>query len=180
MRNFRGEQDNTVSNSVHLYAFTDQDPQREAPGMVCPVPELRFQPCSLHRRIAGNTGWVAHGRAAPTRSKRRQDGDGVIVGIIGNELVGPFKVEDCVKIDSVGYTQFLEKNLMPWTKKKSVAFKKKMIFMQDNAPSHASKFTREWLAKKSIKEDHLMTWPPTSQPQPYRELLVTAEEGTLC
>ena len=83
-------------------------------------------------------------------------------GIIGNELVGPFKVEDGVKIDSAGYTQFLEKNLMPWMKKKSAAFKKNMVFMQDNAPFHASKFTREWLAKKGIKEDHLMTWSPAS------------------
>ena len=45
-------------------------------------------------------------------------------GIIGNELVGPFKVEDGVKIDLAVYTQFLEKNLMPQMKKKSAAFKK--------------------------------------------------------
>ena len=82
-------------------------------------------------------------------------------GII-NELVGPFKVQDCVKIDSAGYTQFLEKNLMPWMKKKSASFKKKIIFVQDNEPSHAFKFTREWLAKRGVKEDHLMTWPPAS------------------
>ena len=46
--------------------------------------------------------------------------------IIGNELVGPFKVEDGVKIDSAGYTQFFERNLMLWIKKKSAAFTKKM------------------------------------------------------
>ena len=73
-----------------------------------------------------------------------------------------FKVEDGVKINSAGYTQFLEKNLMPWMKEKSAALKKNMVFMQDSAPSHASKFTREWLAKKGIKEDHMMTWPPAS------------------
>ena len=33
--------------------------------------------------------------------------------------------------------------------------------MQANAPPHASKFTREWLTKKGIK-DHLMTWPSAS------------------
>ena len=72
-------------------------------------------------------GWVAHGRAAPTRFKRQQGGDGVMIwaGIIGSELVGPFKVEDGVKIDSAGYTQFLEKNLMPWMKKESAAFEEK-------------------------------------------------------
>ena len=82
--------------------------------------------------------------------------------IIGNELMGPFKVEDGVKIDLAGYTQFLEKNPMPWMKKKSAAFKKMMVFMQGNAPSHASKFTREWLTKESIKEDHLITRPSAS------------------
>ena len=81
--------------------------------------------------------------------------------IIGNDLVGSFKVGDGVKIDLAGYTQFLEKNLMPWMKKKC-CIEEKMVFMQDNSPSHASNFTREWLAKKGIKEDHLMTWPPAS------------------
>ena len=76
--------------------------------------------------------------------------------IIGNKLVGPFKVEDGVKIDSAGYTQFLENSLMSWIKKKSAAFKKNMVSTQDNSPSHTSKFTREWLVKKGIKEDHLM------------------------
>ena len=96
-------------------------------------------------------------------------------GIIGTNWWDLLKLKIDVKIDSAGYThtQFLEKNLMPWMKKKSAAFKKNMVSMQDNAPSHASKLTREWLAKKGIKEDHTCL----SRPQPYRELLVTAEEG---
>ena len=57
-------------------------------------------------------------------------------GIIGNELVGPFKVEDGVKIDLAGYTQFLEKNLRPWMKKKSATFKKiKGIYAGQRTPS---------------------------------------------
>ena len=83
-------------------------------------------------------------------------------GIIDNKLVKPFKVKDSVKIDSAGHTQFLEKNLMPWMKNDSAASKIKTVFMQDNTPSHASKFTREWLVKKGIKEDQLMTGPPAS------------------
>ena len=83
-------------------------------------------------------GWVAHGRTAPTRFKQQQSGDGVMIwaGIIGNELVGPFKVEDGVKIGSAGYTQLLEKNLMPWMKKKSAALKKKMVFVLPNSPEN--------------------------------------------
>lgn len=37
-----------------------------------------------------------------------------------------------------------------------------MIFMQDNAPSHASKYSTAWLARKGLKEEKLMTWPPCS------------------
>ena len=59
----------------------------------------------MHATLDGpngwSRGWVAHGRATPTRFKRQQGGDGVMIwaGIIGNELVGSFKVEDGVKID---------------------------------------------------------------------------------
>ncbi|CAL9697540.1 unnamed protein product [Knipowitschia caucasica] len=37
-----------------------------------------------------------------------------------------------------------------------------MIFMQDNAPSHASKYSTAWLASKGLKEGKIMTWPPCS------------------
>ena len=43
-------------------------------------------------------------------------------------------IKDGVKIDSAGYTQFLENNLKPWMKKKSATFKKKMVFMHDTHP----------------------------------------------
>ncbi|EER04860.1 transposable element tc3 transposase, putative [Perkinsus marinus ATCC 50983] len=34
--------------------------------------------------------------------------------------------------------------------------------MQDNAPSHASKFTRDYLDKQGFRREKLMTWPPNS------------------
>ena len=34
--------------------------------------------------------------------------------------------------------------------------------MHDNAPVHASRLTREFLASKNIKEERLMQWPPSS------------------
>ena len=34
--------------------------------------------------------------------------------------------------------------------------------MQDNAPSHASKYSTAWLASKGLKDDRKMTWPPSS------------------
>ncbi|XP_053561527.1 rac GTPase-activating protein 1 [Bombina bombina] len=37
-----------------------------------------------------------------------------------------------------------------------------LVVDQDNAPSHASKYSTAWLARKGIKEENLMTWPPCS------------------
>lgn len=110
-------------------------------------------------------GWISKGQRAPIRLRRQQGGGGVLLwaGIIKNELVGPFRVEDGVKINSQTYCQFLEDTFFKqWYRKKSVSFKKNMIFMQDNAPSHASKYSTAWLASKGLKEEKIMTWPPCS------------------
>ncbi|CAJ0965145.1 unnamed protein product [Ranitomeya imitator] len=62
------------------------------------------------------------------------------------------KVEDGVKLSSQTYCQFLEDNFFKqWYRKKSVSFKKNMIFMQDNAPSHASNYSTAWLASCSVR-----------------------------
>ena len=50
----RNSRPNSQGRTIHSF---DQDPQREAPGMVCPVPEAIFQHCPLHRQNMGNTGW---------------------------------------------------------------------------------------------------------------------------
>ena len=34
--------------------------------------------------------------------------------------------------------------------------------MQDNAPSHASMYSTAWLASKGLKDERIMTWPPSS------------------
>lgn len=110
-------------------------------------------------------GWIAHGQDAPSRFRRQQGGGGIMVwaGIINSEFVGPFRVEQGVKINSENYCKFLKSTMFKqWYNKKSAAFKKKIIFMQDNAPSHASHYTTAWLAQKGIKDDRLMSWPPNS------------------
>ncbi|XP_070404420.1 transposable element Tc3 transposase [Nothobranchius furzeri] len=110
-------------------------------------------------------GWIGKGQGAPVRLRRQQDGGGVLVwaGIIKDELVGPFQVEDGVELNSQSYCQFLEDTFFKqWYRKKSASFQKNMIFMQDNAPTHASKYSTAWLARKGIKEEKLMTWPPCS------------------
>lgn len=110
-------------------------------------------------------GWVAHGSDPPIRLRRQQGGGGVMVwaAIIDDTLIGPFRVQDGVKINSQSYCQFLQDTYFKqWFNKKSAALKKSIIFMQDNAPSHASHFTAEFLAKKGIKDHRLMVWPPAS------------------
>ncbi|KAJ8374998.1 hypothetical protein SKAU_G00055780 [Synaphobranchus kaupii] len=105
-------------------------------------------------------GWITNGRRAPLRVRHQQGGGGVLVwaAIIKDELVGPFRVEDGLKINSQTYCQFLEDTFFKqWYRKKSAAFEKAMIFMQDNAPSHPSKFSTAWLASKGLKDDRLMT-----------------------
>ncbi|CAL9698388.1 unnamed protein product [Knipowitschia caucasica] len=110
-------------------------------------------------------GWISHGQRAPLRLRRQQGGGGVLVwaGIIKDELVGPFRVEDGLKLNSQTYCQFLEGTFFKqWYRRKPASFKKTMIFMQDNAPSHASKYSTAWLASKGLKEVKIMTWPPCS------------------
>lgn len=52
--------------------------------------------------------------------QRRQQGGGAVMfwaAIIDDELVGPFWVQDGVKVNSEGYCSFLETNFLPWWKK---------------------------------------------------------------
>ncbi|CAJ0939203.1 unnamed protein product [Ranitomeya imitator] len=63
------------------------------------------------------------GRELHSDSRRQQFGGGVLVwaGIIKDKLVGPFRVEDGVNLNSQTYCQFLEDNFFKqWYRKKSV------------------------------------------------------------
>lgn len=88
--------------------------------------------------------WVPRGSSRPQRMRRQQGGGGVMMwaGIIGNEILGPFRIADGVKINSVNYITFLKEKFVPWYKRKTPALKRKIIFMHDNAPSHSAKATR--------------------------------------
>ena len=47
-------------------------------------------------------------------------------------------------------------------KQHPASFKKKIVFMQDNAPSHAARYTISFLAKFAFKDEKLMIWAPAS------------------
>lgn len=108
--------------------------------------------------------WTAHGSSRPQRIRRQQGGGGVMMwaGILGDRLVGPFRVPEGVKITSANYISFLKNNFVPWLKRQPAALKKKIIFMHDNAPSHAATATRSYLETLKFSDDKLMVWPSLS------------------
>ena len=83
-------------------------------------------------------------------------------GISGDKLIGPYKVDDGVKLTSQSYCEFLDKTFFKWSKSQSRSFKTNCVFMHDNAPSDASNATRQFLERKGISGKKLMMWPPAS------------------
>ena len=83
-------------------------------------------------------------------------------GIMGRELVGLFRVPGGVKMTLVKYIEFLTDHFLPWYMKKNRAFCSKIIFMHDNAPSHAAKYTSVSLAAMGTQGEKLMVWPQSS------------------
>ena len=109
-------------------------------------------------------GWICNDESIPSRLRRQQGGGGVMfwAAIVGEKLIGPFRVPEGVKMNSEAYVDFLTQNFLPWYRAQSRTFKMKCVFMHDNAPAHASRFTMNFLTSKNIKEDRLMEWPPSS------------------
>ena len=77
-------------------------------------------------------------------------------GIIGDELFGPVRVPESVKVTSVAYYQLLESALLPWLKDVPLLKRCKLIFQQDNAPSHSAKATQAFLLSIGFEGDRLM------------------------
>ena len=59
--------------------------------------------------------WVLNGNNPQERKRRQKGGRGVhyLGWISGEEIIGPIKVEDCVKFRSKGYCELLEDHSMP-------------------------------------------------------------------
>jgi hypothetical protein len=96
--------------------------------------------------------------------RRQQDGGGVMIlgGIIGNAIIGPFRVPEGVKLSSTTYCPFLKNSLEPWLDDLPLATLKKIIFMHDNALSNAAKATTQFLHSLALVNETLMVWPPNS------------------
>jgi len=79
---------------------------------------------------------VGLGTAKNVTRFRRQQGIGgvmILAGIIGDELVGPIRVPEGVKIPFTAYCQLLESALLPWLENVPLLKRCKLIFQQDNA-----------------------------------------------
>lgn len=87
-------------------------------------------------------------------------------GIMGRELVGPFRVPEGVKITSAKYVELLTDNFPPWYETKNHALRNKIIFVHNNAPSHAARNTSASLAAMGIKGEKLMRLPSSPDLNP--------------
>ena len=60
-------------------------------------------------------GWVHNEDTFPERLRRQQGGGGVMfwAGIIGNDILGPFRFDDGIKITSEHYIQILNNHILP-------------------------------------------------------------------
>lgn len=68
-------------------------------------------------------------REAPITKRRQQGGGMMWAGICGDKLIGPYKVDDGVKLTSETYCKFLDKTFFKWYKSQSRSFKTKCVFM---------------------------------------------------
>ena len=109
-------------------------------------------------------GWVYNGDTCHARMRRQQGGGGVMLwtGIIGDELVGFFRVPDGLKLTAATYFEFLKKALEPWLDDFPLSRLKTIVFMHDNATLHAAKATTAFLKSLGFVNESRMTWPPNS------------------
>lgn len=61
-------------------------------------------------------GWCDAKALCPQRVRRQQGGGGVmfLAAIINDQLVGPFRVKDGIKMTTPTYIAFLKEHLLPW------------------------------------------------------------------
>jgi len=107
-------------------------------------------------------GWLLTDMEALHRFKRQQGGGGVMfwAAIIKDEIIGPFRLQKGVKINSITYCEFLKTNFLPWLRNRND--KNELIFMHDNAPAHSSRYTKGFICENEQINLNVMEWPPNS------------------
>ena len=82
--------------------------------------------------------------------------------IHGENLVCPFRIDNAIKINSETYSNLLKTKFVPYINCMNGRGRKRAIFMQDNAASHASTHTKEFLRANAFSGTCLMDWPSAS------------------
>ena len=104
--------------------------------------------------------------------------------IVGDELFGPVRVPEGVKLTSRTYCQFgfseLKSVLESWLEEFPLSRLRKLIYMHDNAPSHAAKATTQYLESLGFKNKTMMIWPPNSPNVNPIEFVVYNQATSLC
>ena len=131
------------------------NPREKENGVGKKSHEGKFSIGFVHRRVSATLdapdrwrrGWYCNNGLHRNRSQ--QGGGGVMFwgAIIGNELVGLFKVADRVKMTAKLYIDFIKEHLEPCYNKKNLSFRKKLIFIHGNALLQAAKVTTEYLER---------------------------------
>lgn len=109
-------------------------------------------------------GWILSDKDMSV-AKRRQQGVSCLmiwVEIVDQSIIGPFKVDEAVKLNSASYCDFMNKTFFSWHKSQSSNFKVKCVFMHNNAPFHVSKLTCELCEHKRFTGEKIMEWLPSS------------------
>ena len=105
-------------------------------------------------------GWIRHRILFSALAARQQKGRGIMfwAAIHGENLVGPFRIDNGIKINSETYRNLLKIKFLPYINS---------INRGGNAPSHTSTNTKEILRANGFSETRLMDWPSASQrPKP--------------
>ena len=90
-------------------------------------------------------------------AKRNKNGSSSVkikAGIVDQTIIGPFKIDEGVWLDSANYCDFMDKTFFAWYKSKPRSFKVKCVFMHEDAPSQVSKLTC-----KRFTGNKIMGWP---------------------
>lgn len=107
-------------------------------------------------------GWIRDGWQPSKFNRQFQKGGSVLfwLAIHNRKIIGPFKVEGT--LDSKSYCNLMQSHFLPYVTGLSKMERKNTIFMQDNAPSHASKFTKDYLSDNFFSKTQIMDWPSHS------------------
>ena len=96
--------------------------------------------------------------ASSSRLRSPQGGRGILIWalIIDGIMVRPWRVSEEIQITAETYIAILKEHLETWVKRQRIAFRRTIMFMQDNAPYHSAKKTSEYLQQLGFSGPRLI------------------------